>query len=205
MRKAVCQSWPSKVPSFLQPLQHLAKNYKFIIMLTQVALSLLILRNQSKDQDHSFTLMHLFAHLLVHSYTEQPHVLWRSQKEKYLSCGFKIESALARWPTGEGEGFQTERQASAKGQVTAGCVGKTPSTSGLMGQRVPGLQTWGSCGWKWQQEPDREEPFMPCEGISKITEAIVGQDLRQEKLLEGRCWQWQKEYWESDWKISTTK
>lgn len=187
------------MPSFLQPLKHLAKNYKCIIILTQVVPSLWIQRNQSKDQDHLFTLIHLFAHFLVHSHIEQPHVLFKmSQKEKCLSCGFKIKSALARWPMGKGEGFQAERQASAKGQVTAGHVGKTPSTSGLMGQRVPGLETWGKCGWKWQQEPDREGPFMPWEGISKTTEAIVGQDLRQETLLEGCCWQWQKEYLESD-------
>lgn len=81
MTKIVCQSWPSEVPSFLQPLKHLAKNYKFIIMLTQAALSLLTLRNLTKEQDHSLTLIHLFAHLLVHSYTEQPHVFGRSQKE----------------------------------------------------------------------------------------------------------------------------
>lgn len=121
-------------------------------------------------------------------------MLRRSQKEKRFSCGFKIKSALARWPTGKGEVFQAERQASAKGQVTAGHVGKTPSTPGLMGQRVPGLDTRGSYGWKRQREPNRDEPFMPCE----TTEAIVGQGLRQEKPLAGCCRQWQKEYWECD-------
>lgn len=39
---------------------------------------------------------------------------------------------------GKGSG---QTQASAKGQGTAGHVGKAPSTLGLMGQRVPGLET----------------------------------------------------------------
>lgn len=47
-----------------------------------------------------------------------------------------------------GKGFQGERQASEKGQGTAGHVGKTPSTSGLMDRQVPGLETTGRCAWK---------------------------------------------------------
>ena len=71
--------------------------------------------------------------------------------------------------SGKEEGFQAEKGASAKGQGTAGHAGKTPSASGWMHQRVPGLETHGRCGWKWQR--------------SQITKSLLGHATKLARSL----------------------
>lgn len=161
------------MPCFIQPLRHLTQKLQIYHHVYRGSTAF---RNSVgsfwvKRRGNSQTTHWLYS--FIRSYTCS-FTYWANtcayKAHREGSAGAVALRPSERLPGGprEGRGFEAERQASAKRRGTAGHVGKTPRTPGLMGHRVPGLETWGRRCGKQQPTPDREEPFMPGKDAGKI-------------------------------------